>query len=197
MYGRLLPAVLLAAAIVCIGGHRAGAQMFRVNPGAGQAPGGIGGLGAAGSSGLGSGLNSGLGVGSGLNVDLTPSLETSLPIPTATPIVTLPGYDDAVTSPADYDGPSDRSTSHSPPSSHAHHPSADESQDGQVASSVSHPVVSANGDPPDPPEDGDDGGGGGDEEDDDEEEETEDEPGRFPWLWVVLGVVALIVVFRR
>ena len=102
MHARILPAVLFAAAIVCIGGHRAGAQMFRTNPGFGRVPGGIGGAGA-----VESGLNTGLGVGSGLSVDVTPSLEPSLLVPTATPIVTSPGYDDAVTSPAHYDGSSD------------------------------------------------------------------------------------------
>lgn len=199
MRGRLVSAVLLAAAIACTGDHRAGAQAFRANPGLGHVPGGIGGVGAVGGSGFGSGLNTGLGTGSGPNVNLGTSLGGTLPNPTPTPVITSTGHDDWGTPPPHDDGPSydddslNRSTSPSPASIYVDHSSRDQDQDRRLTSSLDHPAVSAGGDPPTPPESGDDGGG--DDEGDDDEDEAE---GRgFPWLWAVLGLVALIVVFAR
>ena len=189
MHARLLPAVLLLAAIVCTGEHRAGAQAIRVNPGIGQTPGGIGGVGAVGSSGLGSGLNTGLGPGSGLNIDLGTSLRGTLPSPTPAPVETSVGSEQWGTSPSHDDDSPDRPSE----SIHVNHPSRDQDQDDYLSSSDSHATVSAGGDPPDPPDSGDDGGGDEDNEDD----EDEGEGSGIPWFWIVLGVVALVVIFRR
>jgi hypothetical protein len=188
MDGRLPKAVLLLVVIACSGGHRAGAQAIRVNPGVGQVPGGIGGVGAVGALGLGSGLNTGIGIGQHLN--LNTSLRSTLPTPSHMPITNPTGSEYWDPSPSHDDDSSDRWSE----SIHVNNPSCDQDRDDRLISSNSHPAVSTSGDPPDPPEDGDDGGG---DEDDEDEEDDEEEGRGIPWFWVVVGIVALVVIFRR